>query len=549
MKRVCLGLAAALAALLATGLGGRDSLSFGLPEPQPAPSLALENHPYLPGEVLVKLRAGQTAQGLYSETLRAAGGGEVEDSGLPGLYRLRLLPGVDVEETAAAVARLPQVEYAEPNYLLRIAALPNDPLFNGLQKWYYDLLGAPRGWDVETGSRAIVVAVVDTGIDLDHPDLRNKLWSNLNEFSNGLDDDSNGFADDFFGWNFVANNGFPDDDNPSGHGTFVAGLIGAEANNNEGVAGVAWRPTLMAVKVASGDGAASTIAVARGLRYAAANGARIINLSLAGVCDRILTLADAVEEVQRERGVIIVAAAGNDGQPCVTYPAAEPGVIAVGASAGPVVTDPESLSGLSCKIDAPFDPDRRAIFTLRPPFSSSNWGPEIEVAAPGQCLASTSNGRLLDLYTNRLQGTSFASALVSGLTALLLSQDPSRNAAEVNVLLCASAVDLPDGDTPGWDGCGRISIGRALTLISTRLHVGWNPVVWQPAGCQIAPIAFNHLTQRGLLRVGWRFLPESQSWQGFDPLAPEGVNTLTQVCQGQILWVNVPSGTVWVQGP
>ncbi|MFQ5879394.1 MAG: S8 family serine peptidase [Dehalococcoidia bacterium] len=476
MTRPYLWLAVAVVALIAGGLAGRASLSVGPPAPEITtapllpPGAGTTGLPYMPGEVLVKLRPGHSLQRLRDEAEAALGVVETTASALlPRLHRLRLPPGADVEEAAAALGGLPQVEYAEPNYVLHLAAVPNDR-FYPRQSWYYDLLGAPTGWDVETGDPSVVVAVLDSGIDLDHPDLENKVWRNPGEVPDGVDNDGNGFVDDVVGWNFVDNDNNPDDDSPIGHGTFVAGLIGAETNNGEGVAGVAWGVTLMSVKVVDSEGIVSIFDTINALFYAARNGARIINLSLAGPCITVppvsgafKDLGDAINQVRQQHGAIIVSAAGNRGEPCVSYPASDPGVVGVGASSGPVVEDPDEPSGLACSIDGPFDPDQRAVFSLGPNPSSSNWGPEIDVVAPGQCLASTSNGQDLGLYSSSPEGTSFSTALVSGLAALLLSQDTSRTEGQVRLILCASAVDLPDDDTPGWDGCGRIDISRALT--------------------------------------------------------------------------------------
>jgi subtilisin family serine protease len=300
--------------------------------------------------------------------------------------------------------------------------------------------------------------VLDSGIKLDHEDLEDRLWRNPNEFLDGVDNDGNGYPDDVVGWDFVNDDNEPSDGTGQGHGTFVSGIIGAQANNSIGIAGVAWNIRIMPVKVANDAEVpeASVSDIADGIRYAAKNGARVINLSVQGACGfRYAEIVSAINDVRSLYATIVVVSAGNSSLNCVPL-----GVIAVGASAGPVRTEGPSLT---CDLDQPtIDVNKRAIFTPDGALGS-NWGPEIDFAAPGQCVTSTSNGQSLGLYNNLPQGTSFAAPFVSGLIALLLSQDPTRTEAHIRTILCATAVNLPDGNTPNWDGCGRIDIGRALT--------------------------------------------------------------------------------------
>jgi subtilisin family serine protease len=408
---------------------------------------------YVPDELLVKVRPGQTLNSALGATQPSLSLASAEPSlGLPGLHKLKLPPGSDVEQAAVLLSQLPEVEYAEPNYLLSLAAAPNDPLYGSSQKWYYDLMNAPQGWDVERGDGAIIVAVLDSGIKFDHEDLQGNIWRNIGEIQdNGIDDDSNGYTDDVFGWNFYSDNKDPADDTGDGHGTFVSGIIGARTDNSTGVAGVAWNVRIMPLKVIGSTGEGIEVAnVIEAINYAAANGARIINMSLANSdCNPIQLLREAVQQLPEE--IIVVAAAGNLGLPCVPDPAGDPRVIAVGASAGPFIDQ-------SCETGAEFDSNRRAVFSD----GGSNYGQEIDLAAPGQCIASTSNDRTLGLYA-AWHGTSFSAPLVSGLVALLLSQNATRTDAHILAILCATAVDMPDGETPNWDGCGRIDIGRALT--------------------------------------------------------------------------------------
>src|SRR4051812_43933188 len=197
-------------------------------------------------------------------------------------------------------------------------------------------MGAASAWRQTTGGD-VTVAIVDSGIDLGHPDLIGNLWTNPGEVpGNGVDDDGNGYVDDVHGYDFVDGDATPQDAN--GHGTHVAGIVAARGGNGIGVSGVAWRARLMAVRVLDAGARGNTTTVAQGIRYAVDNGARIVNLSLAGPSPAG-DLEDAVRYAQ-QRGVLIVVAAGNDGRDldaAPTYPAAypEPNVLGVAAPAPP----------------------------------------------------------------------------------------------------------------------------------------------------------------------------------------------------------------------
>jgi subtilisin family serine protease len=399
--------------------------------PHHAASSELKPAPeYVPDELLVSYRLPLPPLAVKAMHL-AAGAQVLRHEPAAGWYRIRLPQGVDPGEAATLYDELPWVKYAEPNYILRAALVPNDSLYGDKQAWYYDLIDAPAGWDIERGEPSVIVAVLDTGIELEHPDLKDKIWTNAREDPpNGLDDDHNGCIDDLHGCNFLLSPPSNDASDDHGHGTMVAGIIGAASNNRQGVAGVAWSATLLPVKVLDANGTGSSSDVAQGIIYAAKSGARVINLSMARSTSS-LALEAAVQEAHDKFGAVLVSAAGNEGHAGVGYPAAYHQVIAV----------------------ASFDhsePTARASF--------SNWGPEIAVAAPGVDVFSTYLG---GSYAQSL-GTSFSAAFVSGLAALLISQDAERTDDDIRQLLRFTAKDLPDGDAPNWDGWGRIDIGRAL---------------------------------------------------------------------------------------
>ncbi len=355
--------------------------------------------------------------------------------GVPGWVRLSLTPqraGV----VRAQMARDPNVLVVEQDRQLGIALTPDDTYWEW--QWGMTIVNAPQAWDVTTGRADVVIAILDTGADLSHPDLVGQFWVNEDEIpGNALDDDHNGKVDDINGWRFchlgstpVESNDVQDD---HGHGTHVAGIVAARGNNALGVAGIAWGCRLMIVKVLdrNGDGWYSDLAA--GLIYATDNGARIVNLSLGGPSD-MQVLRDAVDYA-RSRGVLIVAAAGNivGSSHSVLYPAAYEyeRVLAIAA------TD---------------ESDRRAGFSC--------YGPQVDLAAPGSLIYSTCLG---GGYCYK-SGTSMATPLVSGLAALLWSLHPGYTPEQVRERLIDTALDI---ESTGWDqytGWGRVDAGEAIRV-------------------------------------------------------------------------------------
>ncbi len=446
-------LAAVLGVLTpATARGDRPPLGL-------RPQAAAKAGQALPGELLVRV---DPAIGALARRLMVSVGGQEEARlGELGVVRVRLREGLSLEKALELYSRLPGVDYAEPNYRLKAEFLPNDPYYTA-QRWYYNLTEAPEAWDVEQGQPSVIVAVLDSGVDTTHPDLRDHVWRNPGEgVPNGIDDDGNGCVDDVHGCNFVE----PEAADPScgpqpispsnqvtddgGHGTFVAGIIGATGNNGVGVIGAAPGVILLPVKVLDCTGAGTTADAAAGILYAARMGAQVINLSFGGP-DSSKTLLDAVVTATETYGAVVVAASGNQGTQGVTYPARYRNVIAVGAS------DRNS-------------PDARAPF--------SNWGPEVMVVAPGVDLVSTVPQALCDggwfcpggQPYSVASGTSFAAAQVAALAALIRSHSPALSTNEIRFVIRAAALPLPDDATPGWAGAGRIRMRRALEAILFRI--------------------------------------------------------------------------------
>jgi subtilisin family serine protease len=294
-----------------------------------------EQRAYAPGRIIVKFRAsagGETRErlrsGLDATLLRRIRSLDMEVWKLP--------PGTSVGSALSVVKSHPGVEYAEPDYLFEPQAVPDDRFFE--LQWYLENTGrsvrggnaafgadiaASEAWNETRGQPGIVIGVVDSGIAYNHPDLRGNIWTNADEVpDNGVDDDANGYVDDVRGWDFVNRDAEPLDYSRDlqgdGHGTHVAGLIGARGDNGRGTAGVMWSCSLMPLQVfdlfqqgtfRSGVILASRIAEA--IVYAAQNGCRVINCSFGGSAFS-LAVRSSIELAGRE-GALVIAAAGNDG--------------------------------------------------------------------------------------------------------------------------------------------------------------------------------------------------------------------------------------------
>ena len=264
-----------------------------------------------PGELLVRFRAGTSAA---SQARMLAAQRAVVTARLPrqGLQLVRLPRGSSAWTAAAALEREAGVLYAEPNFVYRPDATPNDPLFADL--WGLTAIHAPLAWDTTTGGRGVKVAVVDSGIAYDHPDLAPNIWTNPGESgggkeTNGIDDDGDGYVDDVHGWDFVQNDNEPLDF--FFHGTHVAGTIGAAGNNGTGITGVDWQTSLMALR--AGDAANGELLdsdIIGAFLYACAHGARVVNASFGGP-----EFSQAMLDVIGSPGcanTLFVASAGND---------------------------------------------------------------------------------------------------------------------------------------------------------------------------------------------------------------------------------------------
>ena len=320
------------------------------------------------------------------------------------------------ELVARGVAR-----YVEPLHEYRPNFVPSDPHLK--DQWALADIAAPRAWDLAPSAKGVVVAVVDSGVQLDHPDLKGALWTNEREVAgNGLDDDGNGFVDDVHGWDFVDGDNDPSPGGTSefdNHGTHVAGIIGATSNNGVGISGIAPNVQIMPVRVMDGK-SGRTDTIADGIDYAVKNGADVINLSLGGAYSRLMD--EAIARAWKA-GVVVVAAAGNDGGSAASFPASSrvAGVLGVGAT--------DSQDALA---------------------SFSNFGPGVDLTAPGVDILSTFGPSSYKL----MSGTSMAAPQVSGAMALRIA---SRGGAH-DKSLTAMLASLP----PGVDGVPRLDLSALV---------------------------------------------------------------------------------------
>lgn len=282
------------------------------------PPLLSDPSAHDPDTILVRFKP--QAAGMNAAAVLAGASTKREFSLVPGLRAIQLGKGVSVETALHAFRSNPNVLYAEPNGFVQTLLTPNDPSFGSL--YGMTKIAAPQAWDITTGSAGVLVAVIDTGIDYNHPDLAANIWTNPGEIpGNTLDDDANGYVDDVHGYDFVGyefggGDGDPYDDHY--HGTHVAGTIGGVGNNGQGVAGVNWSAKMAAVKFLDAGGGGSWEGAVAAIQYAVTIGAKVSNNSWGG-SEFSVALYDAVAAA-RDRGHLFVAASGNDASDADSFP-------------------------------------------------------------------------------------------------------------------------------------------------------------------------------------------------------------------------------------
>lgn len=408
---------------------------------------------YVAGEVIVQVKDALPEKpenyGIYSAEQICK-----DKNGRSSIYVVHFDESEDVLEKAEELLRSGYFNWAEPNGYVRACVIPNDSMFfrqYGLQNLgTFNLTFStadsdsdlPEAWSIEQGDSNVVVAVLDGGIALAHPEFSGRIWQNYNENPiDSIDNDLNGYVDDYQGWNFAYDTNSPADD--LGHGTSVAGVIGANGNNAIGIAGVDWNCKLMICKVLDATNFGTYADIADAIYYATNNGADIINMSFSGGNSSVISSA---VQYAWNNNVVMCAASGNANTSVPSFPAADSLVLAVGGSNA---------------------------WDVR--YQFSNYGSHLDVVAAGDYIYVLDYANFSN-YGNYSGGTSLASPFVAGVAALLKAQDTTRTNSEIYNIIRATAEDTVDvfngEDIPGWDqyfGYGRVNAYYALLYDSLSL--------------------------------------------------------------------------------
>jgi len=399
---------------------------------------------------------------------------------LHNILKIKFNDNNNIPSIICAFENNPHVEYIEPNYVcchhsiipksytdfkndmetVGTSLIPNDPLFS--KQWALHNEGQTGGkvdsdidaieaWDLIEGNPEIAIAIIDTGIDMTHPDLMGNIWVNEDEIpDNGLDDDENGYIDDYNGYDFTNEDDtlYPLDHN--GHGTVMSGVIAAIANNEIGISGVTWNCKIMPVKVFDANWISNGNSVFDGIKYAADNGAKVICMAF-GYATSTSILKDTIDYAY-SKGCVLVCSAGNFGNSRKTYPAAYDNVLAVAG------TDHS-------------DNRMEGFYEFNGVWVNSSYGDWVDIAAPGEDIYTTSptyHVTLCDSWGYKLNydilsGTTLAAPVVAGVAALVFSKNPDYSPLEVSSIIKANC----DAYTSEYDlGCGRVNAYNALMEIN-----------------------------------------------------------------------------------
>lgn len=392
-------------------------------------------------------------------------------------FRVAQFPkGTDIHSVISELAALEEVEFAEPDFIAHggsaAAAIPNDAFY--YRQWSLNNKGTfslaqskkssdidmQNAWQVTQGDSNIIVGIIDSGLKLDHPEFADRIWKNYKEIANnGIDDDKNGYIDDVQGWDFVNSDNDPGDD--FGHGTNVAGILGATGNNSIGYAGMDWKCKLMALKGLDSTNSGYYSMWIDAIYYAVNQGAKVLNMSLGGTSNS--TALQKAINYALSKNVVVVACMMNTNSATTYYAAGFPGVIAVGS------TDPD---------------DQRSSPFFWSATSGSNYGKHISVVAPGNYIYGL-NHQSDTNFNYYWGGTSQATPHVAGLASLLLSLNPGFTPAQIKSIIEKTAIDQvgnPAEDTPGWDqyyGYGRINAYKALLTTAENQYISINSEVFR----------------------------------------------------------------------
>lgn len=420
------------------GLGAWPAFAAGSLNPRPD---------YRTDRVLILPREWVSEDALASWCRERGGHLRRANPAKDGVRTVEVPAGTTVEAMLTRLAHDPRVEVVEPDYRLDLARTPNDPDYLSGLTWGLNAsfgnggdIRAVDAWRWVTDAREVVVAVIDTGIRTTHEDLQANLWVNPGEIpGNGVDDDRNGYVDDVHGINVVDGTGDPWDED--GHGTHVAGIIGAVGNNRRGTVGVAWRVQLMGLRFLAGDTEGSVSGAIECLNYARTQGAHLINASW-GNGSRSVLLERALLRA-RDAGVIVVAAAGNHGRDMDREPFYPAGFSAANIVSVTATTRSDVLA------------------------SYSNYGRgRVDLAAPGDGIHST--WHTSDTAYRLNHGTSMAAPYVTGALALMKSVCPECTYGKLITTLLDTVDPLPALDGRVKSG-GRLNVGAAVAQLASEI--------------------------------------------------------------------------------
>lgn len=386
-----------------------------------------------------------------------------------------------VTQAVKYYSSLTNVEYAEPNFIVRASMIPSDTHYN--DQWYLQRINAADAWNINTNSKTIIVAIVDSGVQINHPDIMPNLWTNNSEIKgNKKDDDKNGLIDDVYGWDFVNNVADPSPKFKAGfteagviHGTVIAGITAAAGNNNQGITGITWKTKIMSLKALDDQGNGNMAAVIKSVDYATTRGANIINLSFVG-----FNYSRALEEAilrATNAGVIIVAPAGNE-------QATTNGLNLNQKPVYPACYRDANGKKLVIGVAATDGLDQKAVF--------SGYGKNcVDIAAPGVSFFSTTvyapdksiDGRYFsEYYDGYWSGTSMAVPVISGVLALIEGTNPGLSPDEATKILLSSADNINQLNLVYSNqlGSGRVNAAQAvlksaLTVKNRRARFAFTP--------------------------------------------------------------------------
>lgn len=374
---------------------------------------------FVPGEFVVKLNDSSDLRSVSQ--LKEALNVNVKSVIHGTQFIVVKMPAIQtLESSIAHISRSKLVEYVEPNFIYEKQATPNDPMFKDLWGLKNSTnagvdVSAETAWDITTDSKTVIVAVIDTGIDHNHPDLKSNMWTNNSELNGkvGVDDDRNGIVDDIYGANFTTGDGDGNSFDDHSHGTHCAGTIGASGNNGIGVAGVAWNTKLMGVKFLSASGSGTLEGAVKAIKYAVDNGANVLSNSWGG--GGYSQALKEVIEYSAEKGAIFIAAAGNSS------------------------ANNDSAEAYPANYDVPNVVSVAAVSSTGALATFSSYGKKkVHLAAPGVNVLSTVPNNKYAQFS----GTSMATPHVSGVAALVWGNEPELTAVQLKERLVKTVSPL-----------------------------------------------------------------------------------------------------------